>query len=178
MLSSLALKSAWPILAEFSILLQPFPCNGEQAGQSQDALQPKPGHTIQNTLIKRYSDFPFRFLLYISITYTDCSQNKRILKKKKGGAINQHWKMQLLNSTFRTETTSNNTLNKNSRCPYIWSTAYYSEISPFSAQFSKDLIEIKEVQERVTRLIRQMEWLLHEEIVNRTGVSTLEREYM
>lgn len=61
--------------------------------------------------------------------------------------------MKLLNSMFRTETTSNNILNKNPRCPCIQS---YSDITPSSAQFSKDLIEIEEAQERVIKL-RHME---------------------
>jgi len=55
--------------------------------------------------------------------------------------------------------------------------ACYSKISPSSAQFSKDATEIEEEQERVIRLIRHTEWLLHKKIFNRTGLSTLEREF-
>lgn len=57
---------------------------------------------------------------------------------------------------------TNNTMNKNPS-PGIWSTTLYSETFPSSAHFPKELIEIKEVQERVIRLIRHIEWCLHEE---------------
>lgn len=64
-------------------------------------------------------------------------------------------------------------MNKNPS-PSIWSSACYSETFPSPAHFPKDPTE---VQERVIRLIRHMEWFLREERVRRTGLSTLGKEY-
>lgn len=140
-------------------------------------------HRIQNTLIKDTHIFHSGFLPYISFIYADChacSQNKRINNNNK----KRRWhksalKVQLVTST-RIQQIYKETEQKQQaitdsikpeRAPASGALRVILKSPSFSAQFSKDEAEHR-------KLIRLWGGFCKKEICNRTGLSSMEKEYM